>query len=154
MTRCIRTTPSVRRMTLESKDTLKKIGGSPALPVSHGSTIAEPRGCKYRWRGLKGPRRRNLHSEITLGRTAGTAERQVRAFPAFLLAGEQRSADAGRTRGVGGRSEDVTCSMVHWCFLNPESAKLSTVIDYAGGERLVRVEADGSDAAPPQKSSS
>lgn len=114
--------------------------------MSHGSTVAEPRGCEYRWRGLEGPWRRNLALGDNIGDTAAAAaaERQVRLVPASLLAGEQRSADRAH-KGVSERSKDVTCNMLHWCFLNPKNAKLSPLIDYARGERLARVEAEGSD---------
>ncbi len=132
-------------MTLESKDKFK-IGGSPALPVSHGSSVAEPRGCEYRWRGLEGLWRRNLALGDNIGDTAAAeaADRRVRHFPASLLAGEQRSADRAH-KGVSGRSKDVTCNMLHACFLKPKKAELAPLIDYARGERLVRVEAEGSD---------
>jgi len=49
--------------------------------------------------------------------------------------------------GVSGRSEDATCSMLHSCFVKPRKAKLSPLVDYGRGERLVRGEAEteGSD---------
>lgn len=132
-------------MTLESKGTLKT-GGSPALPVSHGSTVAEPRGREYRWRGLEGLWRRNLALGDNAGDTAAAAAAHSRkaGLTASLLAGEQRSADRAH-KGVSGRSEDVTCNMLHSCFLNLTHAKLAPLIDYARGERLVRVEAEGRD---------
>lgn len=114
--------------------------------MSHGSTVAEPSGCEYRWRGLEVLWGRNLALGDNIGDTAAAAaaDRQVRHFPAFLLAGEQRSAD-GAHKGVSGRSEDVTCNMLHSCFVKPKKAQLSPLIDYVRGERLVRVEAEGSD---------
>lgn len=114
------------------------------MPVSHGSTVAEPRGCEYRWRGLEGLWRRNLALGDNIGDTAAAAERQRRLFPASFPAGEQRSADRAH-KGVSWRSKDVTCNMLHWCFLNPKNVELSPLNDYARGERLVRVEAEGSD---------
>lgn len=71
--------------------------------------------------------------------------RQVGLFPASLLAGERRSAGIGAHKRVSGRAEDVTCNMLHSCSVKPKNAKLSPLIDYARGQRLVRVEAEGRD---------
>lgn len=118
-------------MTLESKGKFK-IGGSPALPVSHGSTVAEPRGCEYRWRGLEGLWRRNLALGDNIGDTAAAAaaaaaaHRQVRHFPASLLAGEQRSADRG---AQGGQRALEGCHMQYAAFVFSE-ARESQVIAF------------------------
>lgn len=148
-----RTSLHLREMALESKDTFI-IGGSPALPVSHGSTVAEPRGCEQRWRGLEGLWRRNLALGDNTGDTA--ADRQVRRFPASIvrwLASE--GARPGRARGSAGARRvphAICCIPVLWSPRKPSSRLW--LIMFAGSAwsewKQKLKEATRVDAAPPK----
>lgn len=132
-----------RGMALES-EVIFIIGGSPALPVSHGSTVAETRGCEQRWRGPEGLWRRTWHSEII-----SDVDQQLQRIGRFdssqppLWLGS-RGARTGRTGGQRA-PKDATCNMLHSCCLKPKKDKLSIGVDYARRERLVRVETEKTD---------
>lgn len=76
-----------------------------------------------------------------IGRPAA-AGRTLPSLPSGWGAEERRD---GAHKRVSGRAEDVTCNMLHSCSVKPKNAKLSPLIDYARGQRLVRVEAEGRD---------
>lgn len=81
------------------------IWGVPPLPVSHGSAVAEPRGCKERWRGLEGPRRRDLALGGTTGGSSAAAGKQTDCVKDAVSTPSPPPSLAGGARGQGGRRQ-------------------------------------------------